>query len=105
MNQEQTQQEYNDKVAQVASLAVTFAKTGNGFFSLRSSFNELCEQPGANKGIDHDSTIGRRKLLVQSVCIKCIPSLSSAENSRLEDQLKEIAEDRQEGNSRARMRR
>lgn len=92
-NSEMEQQEYNDRLAQVASLAVAYVNTDRGYFQMRDAFNELCEMSGANKGIDLENTIGRRKLLVQSVCIKTIPSLSRAANDWLEDQLKDIAED------------
>lgn len=66
MNQDFNQQQYNDKLAQVASLAVTYAKDGTGYHSMKDAFNELCEISHANKGIDHENTIGRRTLLVQS---------------------------------------
>lgn len=68
MNQDFNQQEYNDKLAQVANLAVTYAKDGTGYHSMKDAFNELCEISHANKGIDQENTIGRRTLLVQSVC-------------------------------------
>ena len=35
MNGEMTQQEYNDKVAQVASLAVAYVKTDRGYYQMR----------------------------------------------------------------------
>jgi len=90
---EMNQQEYNDKLAEVANIAATYAKNRTGFHQLREAFNELCEKSGANKGINLESTIGRRTLLVQSVCIKAIPSLSAFENQMLEKELKAIAED------------
>ena len=93
MNQDLNQQEYNDKLTHVASLAVTYAKDGTGYHSMKAAFNELCEKSGANKGINHEATIGRRNLLVQSVCIETIPSLSKEANKWLEDQLKDIAND------------
>ena len=65
MNQDFNQQQYNDKLAQVASLAVTYAKDGTGYHSMKDAFNELCEISHANKGIDQENTIGRRTLLVQ----------------------------------------
>ena len=52
MNQDFNQQEYNDKLAQVANLAVTYAKDGTGYHSMKDAFNELCEISHANKGID-----------------------------------------------------
>ncbi len=52
MNQDFNQQQYNDKLAQVASLAVTYAKDGTGYHSMKDAFNELCEISHANKGID-----------------------------------------------------
>ena len=93
MDNEMIQQEYNDKLAQVANLAVTYSKSRTGFPQMRDAFNELCEKSGANKGINQESTIGRRTLLVQSVCIKTIPSLTAFENQMLEKELKAIAED------------
>ena len=93
MNGEMSQQEYRDKLAQVASLAVAYAKTDCGYYQMRDAFNELCEKSGANKGINDEATIGRRVLLVQRVCIETIPSLSKEANKWLEDQLKDIAND------------
>ena len=90
---EMTQQEYRNKLAQVASLAVAYVKTDKGYYQMRDAFNELCEKSGANKGIDNEATIGRRNLLVQRVCIETIPSLSKEANKWLEDQLKDIAND------------
>ena len=58
MNQDFNQQQYNDKLAQVASLAVTYAKDGTGYHSMKDAFNELCEISHANKGIDQENTIG-----------------------------------------------
>ena len=63
MNQDFNQQQYNDKLAQVASLAVTYAKDGTGYHSMKDAFNELCEISHANKGIDHENTIGRQTCL------------------------------------------
>ena len=91
MNQDFNQQQYNDKLAQVASLAVTYAKDGTGYHSMKDAFNELCEISHANKGIDQENTIGRRTLLVQSVCIKAIHALTPYQNERLEQQLKDIS--------------
>lgn len=105
MNQEQEQQEYNDQLSLVAKLAVNYARTGYGYFTMCTSFNDLCDLSGANKGIDRDSSIARRKLLVQSICIKCISSLSSVENNRLESQLMEIAENIPEQHCSCRMHR
>ena len=93
MNGEMSQQEYRDKLAQVASLAVAYAKTDRCYCQMRDAFNELCEKSGANKGINDEATIGRRVLLVQRVCIETIPSLSKEANKWLEDQLKDIAND------------
>ena len=58
---------------------------------MKDAFNELCEISHANKGIDQENTIGRRTLLVQSVCIKAIHALTPYQNERLEQQLKDIA--------------
>ena len=93
MNQDFNQQQYNDKLAQVASLAVTYAKDGTGYHSMKDAFNELCAISHANKGIDQENTIGRRTLLVQSVCIKAIHALTPYQNERLEQQLQDIASD------------
>ena len=38
MNQDFNQQQYNDKLAQVASLAVTYAKDGTGYHSMKDAF-------------------------------------------------------------------
>lgn len=92
-NNEMSQQEYKDKLAQVASLAVAYVKTDQGYYQMRDAFNELCEKSGANKGINDEATIGRRILLVQKVCIETIPSLSREANKWLEGQLKDIAND------------
>ena len=92
MNGEMSQQEYRDKLAQLASLAVAYAKTDRGYYQMRDAFNELCDKSGANKGINDEATIGRRVLLVQRVCIETIPSLSKEANKWL-DQLKDIAND------------
>lgn len=70
-------EEYRSKLANVADLAVSYINTGNGYFRMRDAFNGLAEQCGANKGINDEATIGRRKLLAQSVCIECISRLSS----------------------------
>ena len=93
MNNEMSHQEYKDKLAQVASLAVNYVKTDKGYYQMRDAFNELCEISHANKGIDQENTIGRRTLLVQSVCIKAIHALTPYQNERLEQQLKDIASD------------
>ena len=92
-NSEIPQQEYKDKLAQVASLAVAYVNTDRGYSKMRDAFNELCEKSGANKGINAEASIGRRILLAQRVCIETIPSLSREANKWLEDQLKDIAND------------
>ena len=86
-------EEYRSKLANVADLAVSYINTGNGYFRMRDAFNELAEQCGANKGINEEATIGRRKLLVQSVCIKSFSQLSKESTGWLETQLNDIAED------------
>ena len=63
MNQDFNQQQYNDKLAQVASLAVTYAKDGTGYHSMKDAF------------------------------IKAIHALTPYQNERLEQQLKDIASD------------
>ena len=88
-----TQEQYNSKVKEVAQKAIHYVQTDNGWFSMRDSFNELCEGAGANKVINHEATIGRRKLLAQSVCIQCISELKREAVDWLQDQLNDIAED------------
>ena len=90
---ELTQERYDSKLKDVAQRAVNFAKTGNGWYSMRNAFDELCEQSGANNGINHDATVGRRKLLAQSVCLQCIRVLSKDAVDRLQNKLYEISED------------
>lgn len=68
MNQDFNQQEYNDKLAQVANLAVTYAKDGTGYHSMKDAFNELCEISHANKGIDQENTIGQ----TNPACAECL---------------------------------
>lgn len=86
-------EEYRSKLANVADLAVSYINTSNGYFRMRDAFNGLAEQCGANKGINDEATIGRRKLLAQSVCIECISRLSSHSNDRLQGEFYVIAED------------
>ena len=93
MNEGMSHLEYRDKLAQVARLAVAYVKTDRGYYQMREAFNELCEKSGANKGINQEATIGRRILMVQTVCIETIPSLSKEANDWLEEQLKDIAND------------
>ena len=81
MNQDFNQQQYNDKLAQVASLAVTYAKDGTGYHSMKDAFNELCEISHANKGIDQENTIGRRTLLVPGFCMRSLHTRTSDLNS------------------------
>ena len=100
MNQDFNQQQYNDKLAQVASLAVTYAKDGTGYHSMKDAFNELCEKAHANKGINLECTIGRRKSIASAVCIQCIRDLSPEANNWLQEQLNDIAEDYQEQSTR-----
>lgn len=88
-----THEEYRNKLANVADLAVNYINTGNGYFRMSDAFNELAEQCGANKGINDEATIGRRKILAQSVCIECISRLNSHSNDRLQGELYVIAED------------
>jgi hypothetical protein len=90
---EMTQQEYRSKLAKVAELAVDYVKNDRGYNQMRDAFNELAEQCAANKGINEEATIGRRKLLVQSVCIKSLSQLSKESTDWLETQLNDIAED------------
>ena len=87
-----TQDQFNDKVAQVADSAARYIRTGMGQISLANSFNELAESSGANLGINQECTIGRRKLLVSKICIDCISRLSKGELQHAESVLNEIAE-------------
>lgn len=91
--EELTQEEYKAKLAEVADLAVNYAKTGRGYFSMRDAFNELAEASDSNRGIDHECSIGRRKILVGAVCIQCIMPLNREELSQVERELISIAED------------
>ena len=93
MKDDISHEEYRSKLANIADLAVSYINTGNGYFRMRDAFNGLAEQCGANKGINDEATIGRRKLLAQSVCIECISRLSSHSNDRLQGELYVIAED------------
>ena len=92
-NKEITHEEYRNKLVNVADFAVNYINTGNGYFRMRDAFNELAEQCGANKGINDEATIGRRKILAQSVCIECISRLNSHSDARLQGELYVIAED------------
>ena len=93
MKDDISHEEYRSKLANVADLAVSYINTGNGYFRMRDAFNGLAEQCGANKGINDEATVGRRKLLAQSVCIECISRLSNHSNDRLQGELYVIAED------------
>ena len=42
-----THEEYRNKLANVADLAVNYINTGNGYFRMSDAFNELAEQCGA----------------------------------------------------------
>lgn len=103
-NDRLSQEQYEAMQAHVTELGVQFIKTGFGWFSLRHAFDDFCEHSGANKGINYECTIGRRKLMAQSICIKAIPFLERAANNRLEAELYKMAEnyhpDRSRGMSR-----
>ncbi|MDO4158895.1 MAG: hypothetical protein Q4D41_00375 [Prevotellaceae bacterium] len=88
-----SQEQYESMLAHVAELGVHRVQTGFGWDSLRKAFNELAETCGANNGINHESTIGRRKILAQAVCIRCISRLSHSELLKAEQELFSIAED------------
>ena len=90
---ELTQERYDSKLKDVAQRAVNYAKTGSGWYSMRNAFDELCEESGANAGLTRDITVGRRKLLAQSVCLQCIRDLSKEAVDRLQNKLYEISED------------
>lgn len=90
---EMNQPKFRNKLAEVAELAVDYVKNDRGYNQMRDAFNELAEESGANKGINHEATIGRRKLLVQSVCIQSLSRLSNEATDWLEGRLNRIAED------------
>lgn len=92
-NNELSQEQYDSMLNHIADLGVRFVNTDFGWYDMRDSFNELCEKSGANKGINLDSTIGRRKLMVQSICIKTISRLPREAVDYLKDHLNDIAED------------
>ena len=92
-NNDISHEEYRGKLVNVANLAVSYINTGNGYFRMSDAFNDLAEQCGANKGINDEATIGRRKILAQSVCVECISRLSRQANDRLQGELYVIAED------------
>ncbi len=87
-----SQEQYNSLQARVTELGVRYIKTGFGWFSLRKAFDDFCECSGANKGINDECTISRRKLIAQSICIKAISSLDRASIDRLEAELYKMAE-------------
>lgn len=87
---------YRNQLRDCAEKAIHYVKTDNGYYSMRDSFNELCEKVDANKGINHECIIGRRKSIANAVCIQCIRSLSKEANDWLQEQLNDIAEDYQE---------
>ena len=93
MKDDISHEEYRSKLANVADLAMNYINTGNGYFRMSDAFNGLAEQCGANKGINDEATIGRRKILAQSVCFECISRLNRQANDRLQGELYVIAED------------
>ena len=99
-NNNQDQEHYRTLLRNCAEKAIHYVKTDNGWFSMRDSFNELCEKADANKGINHECTIGRRKSIASAVCIQCIRFLSPKDNDWLQEQLNDIAEDYQEQTTR-----
>ena len=94
------QEEYRTLLRNCAEKALHYVKIDNGYFSMRDSFNELCEKAHANKGINLECTIGRRKSIASAVCIQCIRDLSPEANNWLQEQLNDIAEDYQEQSTR-----
>lgn len=90
---ELSQEQYDSQVNHIAELGINYVNTDRGWYDMRDSFNELCEKSGANKGINLEATIGRRKLLVDSICIKTIHKLERDAVDYLKDQLNDIAED------------
>jgi hypothetical protein len=87
-----SQEQYNSLQAHVTDLGVRYIKTGFGWFTLHKAFDDFCERSGANKGINDECSIGRRKLMAQSVCIKAISRLDRVFNNRLEAELYQMAE-------------
>lgn len=92
-NNQLSQEQYESMLAHVAELGVRYIQTGLGRYFLRDAFNDLCERSGANRGINHECTIGRQKLLAQSICIKAIPCLDRVANDRRQKVLDEMSED------------
>ena len=78
------QEEYRTLLRNCAEKAIHYVKIDNGYFSMRDSFNELCEKAHANKGIN----------------LECIRDLSPEANNWLQEQLNDIAEDYQEQSTR-----
>jgi len=87
-----SQEQYDILQDRVTTLCVHYIKTGFGWFSMRDAFDDFCERSGANKGINDECTIGRRKLMAQSICIKAISSLDRVAVDRLEAELYKMAE-------------
>ena len=88
-----SQEQYDSKVNHIAEMGINYVNTDRGWYDMRDSFNELCEQSGANKGINHEATIGRRKLLADTICIRTISKLSNEAVDYLKDTLNDMAED------------
>jgi len=88
-----SQEQYDSKVNQIAEMGISYVNTDRGWYDMRDSFNELCELSGANKGINHEATIGRRKLLADTICIRTISRLSNEAVDYLKDTLNDMAED------------
>lgn len=87
-----SQEQYDILQDIVTKLCVHYIKTGFGWFSMRDAFDDFCERSEANKGINYECTVGRRKLIAQSICINAISSLDRAAIDRLETELYKIAE-------------
>ena len=96
LDNKQDQEQYRAQLRDCAEKAIHYVKTDKGYYSMRDSFNELCEKADANKAINHECTIGRRKSIASAVCIQCIRFLSPKDNDWLQEQLNDIAADYQE---------
>lgn len=90
---EMTQEEYREQLAHMTNIAVAYSHDEFHYHLLKDEFNELAERCGANKGINEDATLGRRKLLAQSICIRSISRLHYSKIARVEATLNEIAKD------------
>ena len=90
-----THEEYKTKLAEVDKLAVAYAKSGIGSYSLRKAFNELCEGSGSNHAVDNDIKsiqLGRR-IMAERVALDTLGLMKTETNRKLMAELIEIAND------------